>query len=995
MQCTRTFNLTSCLVLLAALSACSDSDDPTTPAVDAGPTDGSSDAGADVTETPDTTDPDTTDVGDPTDGSSVADADADDTSDAEVDDRIPCETNDECGEGGACVGGFCADGSCFDREDWVFCQDYFNALEPDSGRFGACVDEVCQRMCISDGDCGEDEACADFGVCVPFDDSYLDLPRPGGETRTPVEVGFGESVWNFPVGVPLGGYGEFGQLNDGEYALSLRASVGQMHGMYIRSAVIDDGVNPLLIIRLPAVFSGMELHEEVALQLQEETGQDWRQNLLISSTHTHSGPCRHWHLPSDAALPLGSFGIGEFNQQFADWIAESTVEAALDALANVEPARVGYQIVEGFDTFDKIGRDRWSDTPQFDDNRLLLIKVEDLEGAIQGVMFSFAAHGTSNDSTYLSGDVLEGAERVMQHMLGEETGRYIPTIFLNQNSGTISPAGGYAGHDFPQDVDPFGDRFAQVALPVLDEMETTTDISLASALFRFPINYDLLGYERGELAGNGPPPFGGEYHFGGIQCTGRRGGDRDFSTYDEPEDLNCVGALQYLLFNRPPSTLMRSQMSALTIGMGDAEPLTVMTVPGELSMELSWEILRQLRDDFDVDPLNAWTFGYMNDHLLYTVPTNMRGERPPYPGLDLPHPDNTGDGADGLPLMPGKPDDYPDFAFSALQGGYEATMSPWGYRTGDFLIARAVDTYGRLLDPDAETAVPEARPSRMTPRDMGTFAVVETPASELVITQDIPDTVSRYEPVELVWIGGHPGAEQPQMPVVTLQRNFGSEGSGDIWETLELPNTRPYSNMEGMLMTRLRRDGDVSQWTARWEEIHNFAAGEYRFVVNGHHLEGGERKPYELISNTFEVLELDDVVIQATLEGAQVEGIIGYPAAERMRFLDSRSDPGAVEGNFRTRHVETPTGQINPPEIGVDFDADSLSFSYYGDDFTMALDITTTVGTRVDNEGGRRIPRSTFSVTVPLDTPPNAVGIRVEFEDYFGNTGSIDLPFVD
>ncbi len=994
MQFTRTLNLTSCLVLLAALSACSDSDDPTTPAADAGPLDGSSTGGEDVTDTPDTTDPDTADVSDSTDGSSVveSDADAGDTADVEVDDRVPCETNGECGEGGACVGGFCADGTCFDREDWVFCQDYFNALEPDSGRFGACVDGTCQQMCLTDDQCESDQICADFGVCVAFDDSYTALDRPGDGELAPVEVGFGESLWNFPVGVPAGGYGEFGALNDGQYALSLRASVGQMHGLYIRSAVIDDGVNPLLIIRLPAIFTGMELHEEVALRLQEETGRDWRENILISSTHTHSGPCRHWHLPSDAALPLGSFGIGEFHQQFADWIADSTVEAALDALGNVEPARVGYQIVEAYDTFDKIGRDRWSDTPQFDDNRLLLIRVDDLEGQLQGVLFSFAAHGTTNGTTYLSGDVLEGAERVMQRMLGAETGRYIPTLFLNQNSGTLSPAAGYAGHGFPQALDPVGARVADVALPVLQEMTTSTDVRLQSSLFRFPITYDLLGYERNELSGNGGPPFGGEYHYGGLSCTGRQGADRDYSTYDEPEDLNCVGALQYLLFNRPPSTLMRSQMSALTIGIGDAEPLTVLTVPGELSMELSWEILRELRDEFGVDPLNAWTLGYTNDHLLYTVPTNLRGERPPFPGLDLPHPDNTGDGPDGLPLIPGKPDDYPDFAFSALQGGYEATMNPWGYRMGDYLVARAVDTFGRLLDPAAETGVPEARPNRMTRREMGTFTVAETPASALTILRDVPDTVVRYETIELAWVGGHPGAEQPQMPVVTLQRNFGSEGSGDIWETLTLDNTRPYSNLEGMFMTRLRRNGDVSEWTARWEELHNFPAGEYRIVVNGHHQEGGERKPYELISNTFEVVAMQDVVVQGTLTGEQVEGIIGYPAAERMRFLDSRSDPGAVEGNFRTRHVDTPTGQINPPELDVDFAAANIAVSFYGADSTTPLDIAVNVGTRVDNEGGRRIPRATFSATVPINTPPGTIGIRVEFQDNHGNTGSLDLP---
>jgi hypothetical protein len=976
--------------------ACSDSDDTTTPPIDGGTgddaTDASGDAGIEDTGL------DVADV--PDEEASTVAPDAEGSADAEVGTdadaglvRTPCEENAECPEGDACVNGFCADGTCADSSDWVACYDYFNALEADSGRFAACVSGVCQVMCTTDMECAEGEICTDFGLCLPFEDNISATPRAGTGTLAPVQVGFGESLWNFPVGVPAGGYGERAAAEDGQYALGLRASIGQMHGIYIRSAVIDNGENPLMLIRIPTIFTGMELHEEVALILQEETGQDWRDQLLISSTHTHSGPCRHWHLPSDAALLLGSFGIGEFHQQFADWIAESVAEAALDALANREPARVGYQIVEGYDNFDAIGRDRWNTTPQFDDNRLLLIKVEDLEGEVRGVIFSFAAHGTTNGSNYLSGDVLEGAERMLQYELGEQTGRYIPTIFMNQNSGSMSPAGDFSGHGFPQDVEPFGGRFADVALPVLEEMATTTDITIESNTFRFPITYDLLGYERGELSGPGSPPLGGEYRYGGISCVGDSGGDRDFTTYDTPEEINCVGALQFLVFNRPATPFMRSQMSTFTLGMDDSDPLTVVTIPGELAMELSWQILQKLEEEFDINPLNSWTLGYTNSHLLYVLPTNMRGERPPFPGLDLPHPDNTGDGPDGLPLLPGKPDDYPDFSFSSLQGGYEATMNPWGYRIGDYIIARAADAVRQMRDPAATTGVPEALPSRMSPRDMGTFTTDDTPASAIAFTADAPDTVARYQTIEVSWIGGHPGAEQPQLPVVTLERFVGSEGSGGTWQAITLPNTRDYTNMEGQMMTRLRRNDAGTEWVVRWEENHDFAAGDYRLRINGHRQQAGERVPYELISNEFELLPLTNMVIEGTYDGNTFAGRVGYPAATSMRFLDRRADPGQVEGNYRTRHPWTPTGQINPADIEADLSESSVTAQFVDAAGAPVQDGLIAVSVTMVDLGVAPRRRPQTSLSFDWTTVPNgSTGIRVDVTDLHGNTGTATFP---
>lgn len=118
--------------------------------------------------------------------------------------------------------------------------------------------------------------------------------------------------------------------------------------------------------------------------VEEETGLDWRDSLILSATHTHSGPARHWPLPPDPYLPIGSFGIGDFSQGIHDALVRSTAEAALAALEARAPARLGWHIEEAFDVEDRIARDRRPESPPFDDNRALLIRDDDEQGVPRG-----------------------------------------------------------------------------------------------------------------------------------------------------------------------------------------------------------------------------------------------------------------------------------------------------------------------------------------------------------------------------------------------------------------------------------------------------------------------------------------------------------------------------------------------------------------------------------------------------------------------------------
>ena len=945
-------NMTTRLAALAfALTlaiGCSDST-PGEPTEDAG-----SDAVADVDSGSDAV----ADTG--SDTAPDATPDAEDAPDVSLG---PCETQDDCPESALCVEENCESLACGGDQDWVVCRDLFNRLGDERGRYATCTNRQCRESCYFDTDCEDGQVCTDFGECQDFLGD-LSLEHPHGPATGPVQAGVSNVLMSFPIGVPLGGYGQRAAYLDGRYAVSLKSSAGQMHGLYARALLLDNGERSLMTVRLPIIFSSMALHEDVARALQERTGRDWRQSLMISSTHTHSGPCRHWHLPLQAAAPLGSFGIGEFHQFFYDRILETTLEAAMAALDDLSPARVGWEVLEAYDVEDEVARDRWGPTPPFDDNRALFIRVDDPEGVPRAVLFSFGAHGTENESDLLTGDVLAAAERYYEERLGEEFGRFVPTLFINQNSGTMGPAGGSQGHDFPMRVERLGWAFLDRTWDDFVEMETTDQMTLDSRNIRFSISYDQLGYDRGQFSGAIEAPFGGEYHYGGLSCVGDHGGDGDYETHQNLERMSCAGALQFLLFNSPPTTLVRSQMM-----MFELNGLTAAVVPGELSMELSWQMLRDLRDEFGVDPFDAWTFGYANDHLFYLLPTNLRGEAPPFPGF----------------VNPLAPDDYPDFAYSYLQGGYESTMSMWGPRQGDYLVDRLVETYRAMIDPAAEPEFAEPMPSQYASRDEEAFVLDITPSDQAGTWMiEAPAEVERLETIEFSWVGGDPGAEAPQSPLVTLE----FEGE-DGWAPVILPSQREYTNREMLFVTRVRQagDGDPWEWVIRWEELSDFPLGNYRFRIDGHYLnQSEERASYQLITDPIAFVGASTGVASVeALSSTSVSGTIGMPPEERGRFSGPSSDPARASGNFRMRHPMVPTGVPGP----VDIEGGDMTITIGSGEEAIVLDGDgVEVSTSPESVSGRNgVPVTRFSATWESELAAGTYPVSVSFTDGLGNTG--------
>lgn len=885
----------------------------------------------------------------------------------DMEELTACTVASECSAAQNCIAGFCRQApSCTGSNQWGVCGGEFAKLDPALALRGICVNETCRVSCHLDSECGPDKACGDDGLCIDFG-SELTGKHPGAGTRAPVKVGVGNRLYNFPIGLPAAGYGG-GNSRGGRYTDSMSETWGEMHGLYARALVIDNGERQLALVRLPVVFPTAPMHEAVARKLQAATGADWRDSLVISGTHTHSGPGRLLHLPrkEDSLLPLGPLGTDLFHQQAFDWYVDSISDTVLDAINDLAPSKLSWHVMESFDTDDIIASDRWGSTPPFDDNRILLMRVDDMNDKPRAVMMSFGMHGTWNsDREFLSEDAAGSVERGLERKLGKEFGTYIPTMFVNANGGSMSPRGDRRGHDEGHKFEYMGNQFAERVWPALRDMQGKTDISLGGVTHRFPIIIEDLDYKEGEFVDLRRQ--NDTLRYGGLQCSISSAEDNDYATHADPDKVTCL-ALHSLLFNRPPTIFVRSQVSALEI-----DGLTMVTLPGESVMELGWQMARALRDVHQIDPSKSWVIGYAQDHKFYMTPSNLRGEKPPYAGISLPM----------------APDDYPDYAISYFQGGYEPGFMPWGHHFADFLMERIIESVAKLQGTPMQMKLPEVLPMTYSRRNDPEFGIDISSAMVGNIVEDVPAQVRRLDAINFAWVGGDPAAEMPQVPHVILERE---QPNGSFAPVIH-DNQRPYDNRDALMVTRTRQTDTDWEWAIYWEELKNFPVGKYRFAVSGHYQSADGLKPYTLNSGTFEVIPTDAISVSLTadLPNNTLSGTLAYPVANAFKVVGPLTDPAKAEGSYRLRHPEVPTGVADPVIAPEEITADQITIvaSQNGAPVATYTGAPLTVTTTGEVVNGRNdVPVTRYSITLPQALAAGTYDLSVSVTDAHGNTGS-------
>ncbi len=193
------------------------------------------------------------------------------------------------------------------------------------------------------------------------------------------------------------------------YAARTHPSEGVLSPLHVKALALEDGrQGRVVILTSDLIGFPRSVAEEIAVAALKQYGLE-RSQLVLNSSHTHSGPVVWPNLemmyPMDAAQKAV---VLDFTRQ----LVGQCVEVIGAALAKLEPARVSYALgVAKFATYRRLpqpdGGIRLAPNPQGPtDHAVPVLQVRNSKGELRAALFSYSCHNTTMTGEFyqLNGD---------------------------------------------------------------------------------------------------------------------------------------------------------------------------------------------------------------------------------------------------------------------------------------------------------------------------------------------------------------------------------------------------------------------------------------------------------------------------------------------------------------------------------------------------------------------------------------------------------------
>lgn len=365
--------------------------------------------------------------------------------------------------------------------------------------------------------------------------------------------------------VPLGGYGgadrrifPFHFFTVKPYLRGFRVSEGMIDPIRAKVMYVKNNQQQLLLISLDLVGVTKDFHADLVEKLKALGLKP--SELIISGTHTHSGPGALSRNPFWQAVAMDRFQH-RFYEKFLNQIAQT----AQEAMAKAEPAEL-YTL--SFETHELQRNRRGADRPL--DPRANLLLARSTSGAWLGGMVNFAVHGTwfGENNLKFSSDVPGAIEQNLSEFLKEENGYVLSPVvpdfvFINGAEGDVSPA---------KEYQELGRLFAEQAKQNWNSLRLLEAQNIAVTQKEIDLGLPMINISK---------------------CTENKW---------LPKNLR-IGVKRFI----SPKTLITQ------VRMGD---LVFLTWPGEPTTELGMRLMDEAKQAGFED---AWILGLTNDHLSYFV----------------------------------------------------------------------------------------------------------------------------------------------------------------------------------------------------------------------------------------------------------------------------------------------------------------------------------------------------------------------------------------
>ena len=187
-----------------------------------------------------------------------------------------------------------------------------------------------------------------------------------GETLK-IKVGVGETVITPPIGHPMWGFDRGGNT-----------STGIHDDLHTRSIVVEGEDSTAVAMMTISVGNMSEVMMDRIRKGIEDQIRIPFENIVISCTHTHSGP-----------------RIGDPDSSYGQFIMERSIESAVQAWKNRVPGKIGVGTTGIFGL--GLKRGALGHGGMHPDPEVAVIKIEDASEKLMGVFFDYAAHPATLD----------------------------------------------------------------------------------------------------------------------------------------------------------------------------------------------------------------------------------------------------------------------------------------------------------------------------------------------------------------------------------------------------------------------------------------------------------------------------------------------------------------------------------------------------------------------------------------------------------------------
>jgi len=708
----------------------------------------------------------------------------------------------------------------------------------------------------------------------------LPAPVPGA-----IRAGLGSALVSLPIGVPFGGYTERSEGLRGATPIDGRAarwsvdfvpSAGVADAPRAEALALEIAGQRWVIVRIDTAL----ITSPTTYAVEDALASDgsMRGHVTISASHSH-GAWAAWQ-PTYWLTP----GVDRPRKDLFDRVVAAITSAAQQALAALEPARIGFAVDDAFDPQDTVSHDR---RPENDailgpdgntagrnkDPVVWAMRVDRADGSPMAALVDLAIHGTVGDENnpLATRDAPGAVERALSAKLG------YPVLHLQGATGDIAPADGSGRNACPDPdhcldmpwLEILGARAAAIVAPLVQGIQTSDRAAMevvnrpiyvghagvvnrpsGSTLWYIPpdptyvpdgIILDDNGWIVSPIDEFNAPAGAG---LCGTPTSGSVApiqGTSGMGAYSSCLSISRGGDIVFAIYNLPTLELplcdsVRLNVSAVRIAGLPSGDWLLLGIPGE--------------------PLAPFT-------------SYLRGRSPA--GRDhtlvLGYVDHGG---------------YMMTAEDWLAGGYETTINIWGPLEGEMVIdgvlgAAAIAWTPEIEDPEAGST---REPPWPWPGDSSVPVVATTDHGTLASPSTMlwPDTVAATTPTEppagvpratgaarFTWYGGDPAVDFPEVnvevmtdqgfvPLVDASGKPASSYDGAVVVTYQpdpLPARSPAHHIYGATWQPAPPDPFSLDAPSR---AFSLPTGGYRLHAHGTAMTASGPVPYDVASDPFDVV---------------------------------------------------------------------------------------------------------------------------------------------